>query len=297
MSLIATFNSAIEAQEAEKTDKVITTGLGLDRDKAKENAIRNAVEYAVGIYVSSDTIVKNSQLIKDEVLGYSAGYIKTLRILSEEKKEDGIYAVQIEAVVVSTKLTRKLESLNIATKRIEGESLFGEATSRITEQRSAGSLINKIISKYPQAAYQITVGKPEIVSTNPNTNKATISLPLTIQWDKAFVNELKEVLSQVTKKEFKRVNIVNFFGTLPQKYPGDDYDAACFAQKSTVKNEKADVCEVISIDSYMPRKSKHEHAENLFKPPKYLEKMSLSISFKDRDSRIVDTSTYKFTMK
>ena len=52
LALIATFfNGAIEAQEAEKTDKVITTGLGLDRDKAKENAIRNAVEYAVGIYV------------------------------------------------------------------------------------------------------------------------------------------------------------------------------------------------------------------------------------------------------
>src|SRR3989338_876819 len=147
------------AEEAEKIEKVVTTGIGVDIDRAKQNAIRNAVEQVIGSYVSSDTIVKNSQLLKDEILSYSGGYLKEMKIISQGQNDDGLFAVQIEAVVVSTKLKRKIESLNIATKKVEGKSLFGEAASKINKQKDASGLLKNILSKYPQAAYDIKVGK------------------------------------------------------------------------------------------------------------------------------------------
>lgn len=57
------------AEDAEKTEKVVVSGFGLNPEKAKENAIRNAVEQVIGAYVASESIVKNSQLLKDEILG------------------------------------------------------------------------------------------------------------------------------------------------------------------------------------------------------------------------------------
>jgi hypothetical protein len=58
--LMLTVNALAFAGEQEKTESVIVTGYGVDVDKARENAIKNAVQQVVGVYVASDTIVKNN---------------------------------------------------------------------------------------------------------------------------------------------------------------------------------------------------------------------------------------------
>ena len=146
--------------------KVIVTGIGADADSARLNAIRNAVEHVIGIYVTADTRVTNNTILKDEILGYSGGYVRDTRIVSEEHDQDGHIVVTIEAYVVVTKLRRKLAFLNIAVRNVEGETLFNEATGRMEEKRSGAALLEKIISKYPQAAYTIEVGAPQIKSVD-----------------------------------------------------------------------------------------------------------------------------------
>ena len=49
------------------------TGVGTDPDKAVQNAFSQAIEQVVGVLVDADTVVKNDQLIRDEVLTYSRG--------------------------------------------------------------------------------------------------------------------------------------------------------------------------------------------------------------------------------
>jgi len=121
----------VDAEEPEKTMKVIVTGIGADTAAARLNAIRNAVEQVIGVYVSADTLVKNHALLKDEILSYSGGYVRDSRIVSEERGRDGLIAVTIEADVVASKLKRKLEFLNIAVRNVEGEKLFDEAYGRL----------------------------------------------------------------------------------------------------------------------------------------------------------------------
>ena len=136
----------IHAQEPDRIDKVVVTGVGVDADKARQNAIRNAVEQVIGTYVSSDTMVQNSQLLKDEILSYSGGYVKESRVISQEKGDDGLFSIKLEAQVVATKLKRKIQSLNIALKKVEGESLFAEAFSKMEEKKSGGELLSRISS-------------------------------------------------------------------------------------------------------------------------------------------------------
>jgi len=81
LSLLVLSLSIAQADEPEKTEKIVASGIGVDMDKAKQNAIRNAVEQVIGTYVSSDTIVQNSTLLKDEVLSFSGGYVKDTKIL------------------------------------------------------------------------------------------------------------------------------------------------------------------------------------------------------------------------
>lgn len=147
--------SIVYSQETKKIEKVIATGVGIDFEKANRNAVRNAIEQVIGIYVASDTMVKNSQLINDNILVSSGGYVKESKVISQKRNNDGLFTVQIEALVVGTQLKRKLESLNIGIKKVEGGNLFGEAVTRLEEQKTAGDLLTKIMAKYPQAAYVI----------------------------------------------------------------------------------------------------------------------------------------------
>lgn len=289
------------AEEPEKTEKIIVSGIDMDADKAKENAIRNAVEQAVGSYMASDTLVKNSQLVKDEILSYSGGFVKDTRVISQEKSGDGLFTVQIEATVVSTKIKRKLESLNIATKKVEGESLFGESISRIKEQTGASELLGKTLGRYPQAAYQVEVGKPEIKSTDPNKNIAKIAIPLTIRWDHAFIAEIRDVASKVALEELKLKDLdylTNNYPLLRGKNSGKN-KALCFSQRNVIKSGVAEACAIIPTDIYTDAISKAglKEGSNLINPPVSSDGMSLVLVFKDKTGATLNLSPYEFDHK
>ena len=321
--------SMVCADEPEKIEKVIVSGIGIDMDKAKQNAIRNAVEQVMGSYISSDTVVQNSTLLKDEVLSYSGGYVKDMKILSHEKNDDNLYSVKIEANVISTKLKRKLESLNIATKKIEGESLFGEAVSKIENQTAGQELLNKILSKYPQAAYTFEIGKPQILSTAPGTGRAKVKIPLVIQWDQTFLSELKDVLSKVATVELKSADIVSFGNGPNMKYRIGN-KIVCFSGKRTIRSGKAESCEIIGILGEEDKSNKSTSrkaaktsqkklslmslirgdddasvnpgggtrvefsSKSILNLPVSAEKMSLSLKFKDKSGADIDAATYTF---
>ena len=235
------------ADEPEKVEKVIVTGVGINADKARQNAIRNAVEQVVGTYVSSDTMVKDSQLIKDEILSYSGGYVKESRVISTEKSDD-LISVKLEAIVVSTLLKQKIQKLNITMKKIDGGSLFGNAFSKIDEIRNASDLLAKVLKKYPQSAYIIQVEKPDIVATDPTTNKAEVAVPMTITFDKTFVSELKEIANRIAAKHYINVNRNTFSNKLTEGLP--NFNLICFSKKTNMMNKLFEQCEAISSTVY-----------------------------------------------
>jgi hypothetical protein len=273
------YNSVSFAEEPEKIEKVVVTGMGVDADKARQNAIRNAVEQVIGAYVSSDTMVQDSQLIKDEILSYSGGYVKESRVISTEKSDDGLFSIKLEALVVATKLKRKIQALNIATKKVEGESLFGEAFSKIEEKKSGAELLGKILSKYPQAAYQFEVGKPAIVGTEPDSGMAKVRIPVVMTWDKAFLAELKEVVRKVAMHELTSHDLLKYG-------PYDNKGAYfCFASRSHLRNTRTDFCSVLD----KPSAGKPFYHDQI--PSKY----KLLFSFKDRSGSEVGLETYYFS--
>ncbi|MDO9309512.1 MAG: hypothetical protein Q7V04_10645, partial [Deltaproteobacteria bacterium] len=188
------------ADEPDKIEKVVVSGMGIDADKARQNALRNAIEQVVGTFVSSETLVKDSALIKDEILSHSGGYVKESRIISTERS-DGLISVKLEALVISTRLKQKIQLLNIALKNVDGESLFGEALSRIDENNSKADILNKLFSKYPRSAYQVIIDKPILKSTDSLNNMATVSIKLNIKWDKDYLDEFNSVVNSISTKK------------------------------------------------------------------------------------------------
>ena len=57
------------------TKEVIAEGVGDSHDNAIKDAFRNAVRQVVGVYVDSETLVKNDKLVDDKILTLSNGFI------------------------------------------------------------------------------------------------------------------------------------------------------------------------------------------------------------------------------
>lgn len=102
--------------EAQGVATIHNNMVDVARDKAIDNAQREAVEKAVGVMVSSFTEVENYQVKIDQILSESRGFINTYKVL-DEKREDNQYRVTIEADVSVNRLKDKLEAVNLILSR------------------------------------------------------------------------------------------------------------------------------------------------------------------------------------
>lgn len=86
------------------------------RDVAIEDALRRAVEQAVGIFINSETIVKNSVLISDSIYAEAKGYIKEYTIFNEVF-DGNLYRVSLESHVSKIKIQDDLEAIGLLMAR------------------------------------------------------------------------------------------------------------------------------------------------------------------------------------
>ena len=87
------------------------------RDMAVEDAQKRAVEQAIGILIDSQTVVENYQLISDNILSQTKGYIKKYSIVSETV-DSGLLRVRINAEVSLGPLSDDLAGIRITIKRM-----------------------------------------------------------------------------------------------------------------------------------------------------------------------------------
>jgi hypothetical protein len=95
---------------------VVNDNKTIARDNALEDALRKAVEQAVGTFVSSETIVENYNLLSDRIYTKSEGYIQNYKIISESLI-DNIYKINIEATVVLGNLKNDLTAIGLLMAR------------------------------------------------------------------------------------------------------------------------------------------------------------------------------------
>jgi hypothetical protein len=103
---------------SEGAGAIIKGDLAIAKDNAINDALRKAVEQAVGTLVQSQTLVDKYQLISDEIYTKSQGYIKKYVILSESPDiNQGIYKVTIKADVSIGDIKNDLNAIGLLLER------------------------------------------------------------------------------------------------------------------------------------------------------------------------------------
>lgn len=103
MSIFAFFSFAQEVAEVK--------GVGVDRDGAIQDALRNAVAQVCGTKLQATTKMQNYMAIKDAVATQTSGWIQKYDVIKETPLSD-TYEVVIKAVVSTSALEQDIKTLS-----------------------------------------------------------------------------------------------------------------------------------------------------------------------------------------
>lgn len=117
-TLDVTNDSGKENNSTNSNDEVtlVVFGKAVDSEKATAVALRSAIEQAYGAFVSANTTILNDDLVKDEIVTISSGNIKSYKVLSDVKCEDGQEMVTVKATVCFSKLISYAKSKGASTE-------------------------------------------------------------------------------------------------------------------------------------------------------------------------------------
>ncbi len=128
-SLLLVFLSVIfslltVAESFAETETVTADGVAtlqdnqaISRDNAVNDALRKAVEQAVGLMLSSETLVESGQMVRDSIYSKTQGYIKQYKIIKEQPSQ-GVYLVTVSAVIGVSELKNDLGALGLLQARV-----------------------------------------------------------------------------------------------------------------------------------------------------------------------------------
>ncbi|MBI3583376.1 MAG: hypothetical protein HY096_05420 [Nitrospinae bacterium] len=124
--VLPSYSQQIHREPAETITSITVEGIGaivkgdlaIAKDNAVNDALRKAVEQAVGTLVQAQTLVDKYQLISDEIYTKSQGYIKKYSVISERPDlNQGILKVTIQADVSIGDIKNDLNAIGLLLER------------------------------------------------------------------------------------------------------------------------------------------------------------------------------------
>jgi len=181
---------ALTANIAVGATSITVDGYGADRESAKRDAFRTAIENVCGTTVLSDREHFNSRTTHNKVITYSACRVDNYTILEEG---DGKITMRVN-------VTRN----NISQRLLASENKFrtppnikSQLNTSKEENNTGDELIDSVFRDYPYRAYNVK-SDPHIVK-DPYRN-TYLEVPFTITWNYNFIKSMIDTFATFDNK-------------------------------------------------------------------------------------------------
>ena len=200
------------AQDAEVV-KVKGRGVGVNKIEALKDAYRDAVERAVGLYVDAEQMMKNEELVKDQILTQSNAYIENYEVVKEDAKPSGLVEVQILAIVKKKALTAKVSSIMpAATYKLGGDLSAYHAKSTTVEKRNQDgeALLKSFLKDFDplRATLELKLASQRAIITEDDNEGGNVAVNYIFQLEinqdiyfNSIVPKFRDILRQITISE------------------------------------------------------------------------------------------------
>lgn len=203
--LFPNFANAQQPVNREEDAVIIAEGTGATKDVAATVALRNAIAEVYGVFISSNTVMLNDELIKDEIVSITNGNIRMYEIISEEYINGQCHVV-VKAAITVQKLISFCKQKGISEVAIDGASfLMNKKLKEINEQneikrQEIQSEVNKkmLLDAFD---YSIKISEPQSLDLGGYRVKVIVSIHKNRYWDTIVKTENPNWYQQM-KSEF-----------------------------------------------------------------------------------------------
>ena len=131
--------------------------VNIARDEAVKVALRRAVEQVAGTFINSETKVKNAQLISDQILTKSQGYVKNYEIIDQSHNLKQ-YQVKLKVTVSTADLSSDLEALKLNIKESRNPRIMVIIDQKMKyyyNQLPENLVETQLINEFINSGYQV----------------------------------------------------------------------------------------------------------------------------------------------
>lgn len=189
--------------------EVEAKGVGLKREDALQDALRNAVGQAAGVVISSETSMENFMVIRDAVSAKTEGYVASYNVLKETPFPDR-FEISIQAKVSLNPLKADMQLLSKAiggvrflvmydTRKVKAEDkpYYDYAVERINEFLAERKY--RYIEKERSAAL---LKEAEGIYQNSETNQETYIQHIGMKADAQFIILISNISTSSRSEAF-----------------------------------------------------------------------------------------------
>jgi len=178
-----------------KTDNYIrTTGLGNTYEEAKNNAFKEAIEYHLGVVISSERESIKDNLTKNDILAYSSGFVDEYKIVSQQNIDNKVQLV-VDVKLSTVRLSDRILAKGKDSKNIDGVKHDSQYKSFLENKQNGDRLLTSVLNDYPKRAYNITQGA-YVVKIDSNRN-LILTVPYTMQWNPNYIASFNDATKLV----------------------------------------------------------------------------------------------------
>jgi len=159
---------------------------------AKQEALRLAVNQAVGALVLAETQIQNQELIRKDLTLYSSGYVEEFQILSEERTGNQTRLI-MDVWVAESKIANRLFALSKGDGVIDGSKVAAQYQSILYERIQGDRVIESVVNDFPHRAFSVNMGN---LSWRMVGRDVEILVPTELTWNKDYLEAMYEALVQ-----------------------------------------------------------------------------------------------------
>lgn len=203
-------------------ETIIVTGQGSNREAAKQDAFRIAIEKVCGVAVLSNREFQNREVIRNAFITYSGCRIDDYEIILDQGT-----SIKLKAYVTKNGISHRLFNNSSNTVKFDTENVQAQAQTILEEQTSGDKLIDEVFTDYPYKAFNLnSTQEPYFVSDS--NRQIFLMIPFDIRWNHNFVTDINgifDLLQTKTGRNFVMVsykNPNNFIGRKTEYRMGDD---------------------------------------------------------------------------
>lgn len=184
-------------RDQEQVFFVTVQATAVNETDAREEAFRAAIAQAVGSFVMSERTARDGDLIRDEIINYSSGFVHDFEIKNRQVSRSGT-TLTVDVWVKRSQIADRLLNKSRRQAEIEGGRISAQIQTWRQSREASDKVLEAVLNDYPSRAFDISIGSTR-VSADPQ-RRVILEIPVAVSWNASYLNSLEEAVNRINQR-------------------------------------------------------------------------------------------------